>query len=115
MHIFKYKNTVYCSGKFNQAGGVAAPVASKILTEALPYLEVSQDNIDSKDIKVSVEIPNVIGMSYKEAKKTLEEVGLEITLRNEPEDANVLDDFVISNQVPANGVQILEGGKVIVD
>lgn len=96
-------------------GGVAAPVASKILAEALPYLEVSKDNISSEDIKVNVEVPNIIGLTYKEAKKTLKDAGLEIVLRNEKEETEISDDFVISNQVPSSGVQILEGGSIIVE
>lgn len=94
-------------------GGVAAPVASQILTEVLPYLEVSKDNISSEDIKMNVDVPNVVGLTYKEAKKTLRDVGLEITLRNE--EIEVSDDYVISKQVPNSGVQILEGGSVIVE
>lgn len=94
-------------------GGVAAPVASQILTEVLPYLEVSKDNISSEDIKMNVDVPNVVGLTYKEAKKALRDVGLEITLRNE--ETEVLDDYVISKQVPNSGVQILEGGNVIVE
>ena len=96
-------------------GGVAAPVASKILSEALPYLEISQDNLEGTDIKMNVEVPNVIGMSYKDAKKTLQDVGLEITLRNETAETDLPDDFTISNQVPTNGVEILSGGSVIVE
>lgn len=94
-------------------GGVAAPVASNILTEVLPYLEVSRDNISQEDIRVNVEVPNVIGLKYKEAKKVLEDAGLCITLRNEE---NVdFDEFIVGNQVPGKGVEILEGGSVIVD
>ncbi len=96
-------------------GGVAAPVASKILSEVLPYLEVSQDNLTSEDIKVNVEVPNIIGLTYKEAKKALEEVGLQITFREDMENSEDLDDFTVSNQVPNSGVQILEGGSVIVE
>ena len=96
-------------------GGVAAPVASKILSEALPYLEISQDNLEGTDIKMNVEVPNVIGMSYKDAKKTLQDVGLEITLRNETAETDLPDDFTISNHVPTNGVEILSGGSVIVE
>ena len=94
-------------------GGVAAPVASQILTEVLPYLEVSKDNISSEDIKMNVDVPNVVGLTYKEAKKAVRDVGLEITLRNE--ETEVSDDYVISKQVPNSGVQILEGGSVIVE
>lgn len=96
-------------------GGVAAPVASKILTEALPYLEVSQDNLCKEDIKVNVEVPNVIGLSYKEAKKKLQDLGLEITLRNNTSESEISDEFIVSNQVPNSGVQILEGGSIIVE
>ena len=94
-------------------GGVAAPVASQILTEVLPYLEVSKDNVSSEDIKMNVDVPNVVGLTYKEAKKALRDVGLEITLRNE--ETEVSDDYVISKKVPNSGVQILEGGSVIVE
>lgn len=94
-------------------GGVAAPVASQILTEVLPYLEVSKDNVSSEDIKMNVDVPNVVGLTYKEAKRALRDVGLEITLRNE--ETEVSDDYVISKQVPNSGVQILEGGSVIVE
>ena len=27
----------------------------------------------------------------------------------------ISDDFIVSNQVPSSGVQILEGGKIIVE
>lgn len=96
-------------------GGVAAPVASKVLAEALPYLEVSKDNLESDEIKVNVEVPNVVGMSYKDAKKTLSDANLEITLRDESILEGISDEFVVSNQVPSSGVQILQGGKVIVE
>ena len=96
-------------------GGVAAPVASKVLAEVLPYLEVSQDNIIKEDVKMMVEVPNIVGMNFKDAKKLLYDSGLEICLRNDVEENMVEDDFVISSQVPSSGVQILEGGKIIVE
>lgn len=96
-------------------GGVAAPVASKILAEALPYLEISKDNLEGTDIKNNVDVPNVVGMPYKEAKKILQDLGLEITLRNGGTENDVSDDFTITNQVPSSGVQILEGGSIIVE
>lgn len=96
-------------------GGVAAPVASKVLKEALPYLEVSQDSSESSDLKVNVEVPNVVGMKYKDAKKVLGDVGLEITFRNYTKEEEISDDFIVSNQVPSSGIEILEGGSVIVE
>ena len=96
-------------------GGVPAPVASKVLAEALPYLEVLQDNVTQDDVKMMVEVPNVVGMNYKEAKKVLQDIGLEIVLRNEIDETSVPDDFTVSSQVPSCGVQVLEGGKIIVE
>ena len=94
-------------------GGVAAPVASQILTEVLPYLEVSKDNILQEDVKMNVDVPNVVGLTYKEAKNAVKEVGLELCFRDEG--AEVPDDFVISSQVPVGGVQIMQGSSVIVE
>lgn len=96
-------------------GGVAAPVASKILAEALPYLEVSKDNLDESDIRTNVTVPNLVGMNYKDAKKTLEDIGLEINFRDDINTSDLPDNFVISNQVPASGVEILSGGSVIIE
>ena len=96
-------------------GGVAAPVASKILAESLPYLEVSKDALDESEVRVNVNVPNVIGMSYKDAKKTLQESGLEITVRNEIDEKELPQDFTVTNQVPASGIEILSGGSVIVE
>ena len=83
-------------------GGVAAPVANQILTEVLPYLEVSKDNITQEDVKTNIEAKNV-----------MKEVGLELCFRND--EMEVPDDFIISNQVPGEGVQIVQGSSIIVE
>lgn len=61
---------------------------------------------------MNVDVPNIIGLTYKEAKKTLEDCGLQITTRQEIEKQ---DEFVVTNQIPSSGVQILEGSGVIVE
>ena len=96
-------------------GGVATPVASQILSEVLPYLEVAKDKLSEGEIKTVVKVPNIVGLSYKEAKKTLEECELEISLRNLEESNTNLDEFVISSQIPLAGVEIFKGGAVIVE
>lgn len=73
---------------------------------------MSKDNISAEDIKVNVNVPNIVGLTYKEAKKNLEECGLQITTRQEIGKEN---EFVITNQIPSSGVQILEGSSVIVE
>lgn len=96
-------------------GGVATPVASQILSEVLPYLEVAKDKLDEGEIKTVVKVPNIVGLSYKEAKKTLEECELEISLRNLEKSNTNLDEFAISSQIPLAGVEIFKGGAVIVE
>ena len=94
-------------------GGVAAPVANQILSEVLPYLEVAKDNITQDDIKMNVEVPNIVGLTYKEAKSVTEELGVELYFRNE--NFEVSDDYIIVNQVPAQGVQIMQGSGIIIE
>lgn len=38
-----------------------------------------------------------------------------MVFRNEEGENKISEDFVISNQVPSSGVQILEGGTIIVE
>ena len=96
----------------HQGGGVAAPIGSQVLGEVLPYLEVQKDNLTEDDIKEEVEVPNVTGLTVSEAKKILEDVGLEISYEETEE--NVADKTV-TVQVPVSGIEIYEGTKVVVE
>ena len=59
----------------HQGGGIAAPIASQVLGEILPYLEIESDEID---IKETVTMPNVTGITLKEAKTKLKELNIEV-------------------------------------
>ena len=89
----------------HQGGGVAAPIASQILGEVLPYLEVTKSNVEDKTI-MQVEMPEVIGKTQKEAKKILEELGLEYEIDTDNMEA------IIKEQLPKKGIQIKQGTKV---
>ena len=93
----------------HQGGGVAAPIAGQILGEVLPYLEIQNANL-----KEEVEIPNIIGMNIKDAKKILEELGLELVINNEAENLNT-NETIITNQVPEEGIKVYKENKVYVD
>ena len=71
----------------------------------LPYLEVQKQQTE-EDIKEVVEMPSVIGLDLKEAKKVLEDLGLEIEINGEGE--KVID------QLPKHGIQINSGTKVTI-
>lgn len=89
----------------HQGGGVAAPIAGQILGEVLPYLEVKK----SEEVETSSSlVPNVVGMTLKEAKETLE--GYEIQIENEDSTTN---ESIVTKQIPEEGVSIETGGTII--
>ena len=96
----------------HQGGGVAAPIGSQVLGEILPYLEINQDNLTEEEIKKEVEVPNVVGMTISEAKKALEEVGLEISYEETEEDVS---ERIVTEQVPVSGIEIYEGTNVVIE
>ena len=96
----------------HQGGGVAAPIGSQVLGEVLPYLEVQKDNLSEEDIKLEVEVPNLIGMTLKETKNALKELNLEINYEEREED---LSKKVITKQTPTSGVKVYEGTNIIVE
>lgn len=98
----------------HQGGGVAAPIASQVLGEVLPYLEIKKDNQDEEE-KGEVEVPNLIGLTRKEAKKTLEEEGLLIETKESLKTNLGEDDETIKSQLPKAGIKIKQGSTVYVD
>jgi len=87
----------------HQGGGVAAPLAGQILGEVLPYLEIK---IEEEIVKESVEMPNVTGITYKEAKQILEENELTVSENTE------ISEEIITDQLPKAGIQITKGTQV---
>ena len=96
----------------HQGGGVAAPIGSQVLGEVLPYLEVQKDNLSEEDVKKQVEVPNLVGMTLKEAKTTLEKMKLGINYESSDED---ISNKIITNQTPTDGIKVFEGANVIIE
>ena len=59
-----------------------------------------------EDIKEIVEMPNVIDLTITEAKKMLQELGLEVEINGYGE--------IVTEQLPKKGIQINSGSKVII-
>ena len=97
----------------HQGGGVAAPVGGQIFSEILPYLEVNQGNEEEIEIKEEVEVPNIVGMSIKEAEKILKENKLEISIENEVEEIDK-ENTIIKEQTPNAGIKINSENKVYI-
>lgn len=88
----------------HQGGAVAAPIANQVLSEVLPYLEVKKQ----EEEKAIVEMPNVINLTFGEAKNILSELGLEVDISGE-----ISNETIITDQVPKKGIRIEIGTKVI--
>ena len=101
----------------HQGGGVAAPVGGKVFSEILPYLEVSQGNQDEVEVVEEVVVPNITGLSIKEAEKILKDVGLELSTERTTEDnKEILDkeSTIIKEQTPTEGIKINKENKIFV-
>jgi len=86
----------------HQGGAVAAPIASQILGEVLPY--ITQKSIDENEL---VEMPELTGLSIKEAKELLINVELDFEIDGDSVDG------IIQDQLPKKGIKVSKGTKVI--
>ncbi len=101
----------------HQGGGVAAPVGGQIFSEILPYLEVSQGNQEELDVVEEVSVPNITGLSIKEAEKILKETGLELSIEGiteENEETLDKENTIIKGQTPTEGIKINKGNKIFI-
>ena len=92
----------------HQGGSIAAPVASQILSEVLPYLGVPSDDLSSED-SLDIETTTLIDVRNKtigEAKKLLEENGFVCNISTED------TSLIVSDQVPKPGTSLIEGAFV---
>lgn len=98
----------------HQGGGVAAPIGSQVFGEILPYLDTIKDGqTEEQQIKTTV-VPNVIGMSIKDAEKALKDINLQISINNEQEGMDKANT-TITNQTPKQGIEVSQGCNIFVD
>ena len=87
-------------------------LAGQIFSEVLPYLEVNQGNQEEVETIEEVSVPNVTGLSIKEAEKILKVAGLELSVeRITEENKETLDkeNTIIKEQTPTEGIKINNG------
>lgn len=96
----------------HQGGAVAAPIASQILGEVLPYLELQQDNLTEEEQVLTVTVPDIRNKTIKEAKKILKENNLELKLEVEEIDE---ENTVIKEQIPKPGLTVNENSSIYVE
>lgn len=99
-----------CSDKIHQGGGVAAPLGGQILSEILPYLNIQQGNQEEVELRNEITIPNIEGMTVKEAEKTLKEYNLQINSAEE-----IDKSAIVTKQMPQAGVTVYEKSYIYID
>ena len=92
---------------------MAAPIAGQILGEVLPYLELKEDNEQTKVNNTTVTVPDIKYKTLKEAEKILKENGLKIKYDIEEENINK-EEKIISSQVPSSGITINANSTITV-
>ncbi len=98
----------YGLDKGQQGGQVAAPVASQMLTEILPYMGVPSDSTDSGSSDL-VQIPDIRNKTFTEAEKVLTSAGFKVkSITNQNKNATT-----VSDQVPKPGVSLSKGSIVM--
>ena len=98
------KFIIFCVVIITQGGVVAAPLAGEVLAEVLLYLEIKKQ----EEEKEYVSVPEVTGLSVKEAKKILKESNLQTILEED-----LADDSIVKDQIPKKGIQVEKETKVI--
>ena len=84
-----------------------------MFSEILPYLEVSQGNQDEVEKPEQVQVPNIEGLSIKEAEKSVKELGLEFNIENNSEELDK-ENTIVTEQTPKEGITVNKGSKVYI-
>lgn len=95
----------------HQGGAVAAPVAGQILREVLPYLELKEDNEETKEINESINVPDVKYKTLKEAENILKESNLKVQYDVEINKEDK-EKIIVKEQIPSAGITINSGSTV---
>ena len=94
----------------HQGGGVAAPIGGQLFSEILPYIDAKKNEAaESEEI---VEVPNIEGITIEEARKILEDSGLDINI--EKDESLNEKETIIKEQLPKKGIKLKAGSKVII-
>lgn len=93
----------------HQGGGVAAPIASQVLGELLPALEISPDKTDEVATNKEVTVPEIRNITINEAIEKLKAIGLDYNINYE---GDINKEAIIKEQLPKPGLSINSGVKV---
>lgn len=92
-------------GSTYYGGLIAAPVVKNILEESLQYLGVEPEYTQEELAMIDITVPDVTGMSRKEAEAELKKVGVNIAFRGQGD--------VVLDQVPKPYSKLAKNSKVV--
>lgn len=98
----------------HQGGTVAAPIAGQILGEVLPYLELKEDNEETKISNESVTVPDIKYKTLKEAESILKENNLKAQYDMEINKEDK-EKVIVKAQIPSAGITINSGSTVKIE
>lgn len=93
-------------GNVHMGSAVAAPVASEIFTDVLPYLGYEPQYSEEELKNFAIKVPNLVNKTVEEAKKELSDLGLSVTV--------IGDKETVIKQLPLFGETVSKGGRVII-
>ena len=93
----------------SQGSTVAGPIMSNILSEVLPYLGITSDEVSISSNNNLISVPNVVNKTVTEAEKILKNAGLNPVISCEGDKNSTL----VTTQVPASGTKLLKDSVVL--
>jgi len=93
----------------SQGSTVAGPIMSNVLSEVLPYLGITSDEVSISSNNTFITVPNIINKTVTEAEKILKNVGLNPVISYEGNKNSTL----VATQVPSSGTQLLKDSVVL--
>ncbi len=94
------------TGIYISGGVMAAPTVGAVLSDILPYLGVAQSFSEEDAAGQSVVLPELTGMTAKEARAALEKLGISMEA--------VGSEATVTGQLPASGQSVPGGNQVLV-
>ena len=94
------------TGMYISGGVMAAPTVGAVLEDILPYLEVSRSYAEDDPAGTTVTVPELTGLTKKEAEKALGDTGIKMLA--------VGDSEYVTAQLPSAGQTVPGGSQILV-
>jgi len=93
----------------SQGSTIAGPIMSDILSEVLPYLGITSDEVSISSNNSTITVPNIVNKTVTEAEKILKNVGLNPVISCEGDKNSTL----VTTQVPSFETKLLKDSVVL--